>query len=160
MDQICLLRKQPFAVGTNSSLAADVPLIQMFLLCLTHCYVFPLSFGSKQMGQEPCAVGSGWLTLILRAVVSLPPVCAREKGCKDLFPLLSVAVGPHWLPGYCRRRTEVSSEAEEVWFCWLSGKGVVFGCWWLMAGCCHCLNGFKYFGTGLFANCCEKLSRR
>lgn len=148
MDHICLLRKQAFGIRTHSSLDADVPLIQMFLLCLTHCYMRPLRFGSKHMGQESRAVGSGCPILILRAVVSLPSVCAREKGCKDKFLLLSGAVGPHWLPGYSRRRTEVASEAEELLFCWPSGKGVQplgTGGSWLGV---EALSGFKYFGTG------------
>lgn len=151
MDHICLLRTQDFGIGTHSSLAADVPLIQMFLLCLTHCCLCPLRFGSKQMGQEPCALGFGCPILILRAVISLPSVCAREKGCKDKFPLLSVAVGPHWPPGHSRRRTEVASEAGEFWFCWLSGKGAQS----LGAG-----GSWPSMAPGQFANCSERLSRR
>lgn len=135
MDQICLLRKQAFCAGTHFCLGADVPAIEMFLPCLTHCYLSPLRFGSKERGQEPSAPGSGCPILILRAVVSLPSVCAGEKVCKDKFPLLSVAAGPQWLPGFSRRRTKVASEADEFWLCDCLEKQYSLGCWWLMAGC-------------------------
>lgn len=97
---------------------ADAPLIQMFLLCLTHCYLCPLRFGSKQMGQEPCALGSGCPILILRAVVSLPSVSAREKGCKDKFLSLAMAVG--------HTDFQVTSEGQK-WLLRLKRSGSV-GC--------------------------------
>lgn len=123
MDQIGL-RKQAFAVWTPSSLAADVPLIHTFIICLPCWYMCSLKCGSKELGREPCAVGSGWTIVVLKAVVSLPSVYARETGCKDKFPLLSEGIGPDWPPGYSKSRTEVVFATEELWLQGWSGTGV------------------------------------
>lgn len=124
MNKIVLPRKQAFAVWTPSSLAAVVPFIQTFIICLPCWYVCYLRCGSKETGQDPCTVGSGSSILVLKIVVSLPSVYARETGCKDNFSLLSVGIGPCWPPGYFRKRTEVASETEDVWLWGPSGTGV------------------------------------